>query len=125
MTSFRSLTFFLALLVTFTLQAEDIKTTTRILQFENEQVKVWKTIIMPDQPLKMHRHDCDRVVVGLDGGVLTKIESTGEQSDLIFETGVAYWLTQDPIDTLHADLNETGKPIVVMVIELKQNQPQS
>jgi hypothetical protein len=32
---------------------------------------------MPHQPLKMHRHDCARVVVGLKGGTLTKIEETG------------------------------------------------
>jgi hypothetical protein len=36
--------------------------THRVLQFENEHVKVWKTIIMPHQPLKMHRHDCSRVI---------------------------------------------------------------
>ncbi|MBY0530315.1 MAG: hypothetical protein K2P51_09065 [Rhabdochlamydiaceae bacterium] len=93
--------------------------THRVLQFENEHVKVWKTVIMPDQPLNMHRHDCSRVVVGLKGGSLTKIEKSGEQSELIFETGKAYWLTEDPPGTLHADINESEEPIEVMVIELK------
>jgi hypothetical protein len=93
--------------------------THRVFQFENEHVRVWKTIIMPHQPLKMHRHDCARVVIGLKGGTLTKIEETGETSDLNFESGVAYWLTEDPPGTLHGDINESDEPIEVMVIELK------
>ncbi len=93
--------------------------THRELQFENDRVKVWKTIIMPHQPLKMHRHDNQRVVVGLKGGTLTKIEEDGTTSPLTFETGKAYWLTEDPANTLHADINDSDEPIEVMVIEFK------
>lgn len=95
------------------------QSTHRVPQFENEHVKVWKTVIMPNQPLKMHRHDCKRVVVGLKGGSLTKIEETGEISELKFETGKAYWLEEDPPGTLHGDINESEDPIEVMVIEVK------
>ena len=103
------------------LQGEEAQPTQthRVFQFENEHVRVWKTVIMPYQPLKMHRHDCARVIVGLKGGTLTKIEETGEVSDLKFDTGVAYWLTEDPPNTLHGDINESDEPIEVMVIELK------
>lgn len=93
--------------------------THRVFQFENEHVRVWKTIIMPNQPLKMHRHDCSRVVVGLKGGALTKIEQSGEISTLNFETGAAYFLAEDPEGTLHGDINESNEPIEVMVIEIK------
>ena len=105
----------------FSLCSEEISLTQthRVFQFENEYVRVWKTVIMPNQPLKMHRHDCARVIVGLKGGTLTKIEETGEISDLRFDTGVAYWLTEDPPGTFHGDVNESGAPIEVMVIELK------
>ena len=101
------------------LYGEGENTTHRVFQFENEHVRVWKTVIMPHQPLKMHRHDCARVVVGLKGGSLTKIEETGETSELKFETGKAYWLDEDPPQTLHGDINESDEPIEVMVIELK------
>lgn len=93
--------------------------THRVFQFENEHVRVWKTVIMPHQPLKMHRHDCPRVVVGLKGGSLTKLEETGEASELVFETGKAYWLDEDLPNTLHGDVNESDEPIEVMVIEIK------
>lgn len=57
--------------------------TCRIPQIENESVNVWKTIIMPGQPLKIYRHDRHRVVVGLKGGILTRIEGTGETSEIV------------------------------------------
>jgi beta-alanine degradation protein BauB len=95
--------------------------THRELQFENAHVTVWKTIIMPHQPLKMHRHDCSRVIVALKGGSLTRIEETGEKSELLFDTGKAYWLSEDPPDSLHADVNESDEPIEVMVIEVKSS----
>ena len=98
---------------------EENPSTHRVFQFENEHVRVWKTVIMPNQPLNMHRHDCPRVVVGLKGGNLTKVEESGELSDLTFDTGKAYWLDEDPPETLHADINESDSPIEVMVIEIK------
>lgn len=103
------------------LQSDEVLPTPthRVFQFENEHVRVWRTVIMPHQPLSLHRHDCSRVIVGLKGGTLTKIEQTGEISDLNFESGVAYWLTEDPPNTLHGDINESDEPIEVMVIELK------
>lgn len=96
--------------------------TCRIPQIENESVKVWKTIIMPGQPLKMHRHDRDRIVVGLKGGILTRIEETGETSEIVIETGKAYWFTPDPPGTLHGDINQSDEPIEVMLIELKSTE---
>jgi hypothetical protein len=56
-------------LACFGLQSEENAVGThRIFQFENDQVRVWKTVIMPRQPLKMHRHDHPRIVVGVKGG---------------------------------------------------------
>ncbi|MGE3318026.1 MAG: hypothetical protein AB7I18_01910 [Candidatus Berkiella sp.] len=97
----------------------------RELQFENEKVKVWKTTIPPNDKLKMHRHDHARVIVGLQGGKLVKVEETGEKSDLVFETGKAYWFEKDPVGELHGDINLSTKPIEVMVIEFKDHPSSS
>ena len=94
--------------------------TYRELQFENDSVRVWKTTIVPFSPLKMHRHEQPRVIVGLEGGVLKKITEKGEISFLAFETGKAVWMDADPEGELHADVNESEASIVVMVIELKE-----
>jgi hypothetical protein len=39
--------------------------TRREPQFENEHVRVWKSIIMPNQPLALHRHDHGRTSIAL------------------------------------------------------------
>lgn len=108
----------LALLCMASLNADELPTH-RVFQFENEHVRVWKTVIMPHQPLVMHRHDCKRVVVGLKGGKLTKIDDQQVVSELVFDTGKAYWLEEDPYEQLHADINESDEPVEVMVIEVK------
>lgn len=92
----------------------------RELQLENDKVKVWKTTIPPNDKLKMHRHDHSRVVVGLKGGKLERIEETGKKSDLIFESGKAYWLDKDPEGQLHGDVNVSSSDVEVMVIEFKE-----
>ncbi len=92
----------------------------RTPQFENADVKVWKTLIMPNQPLTMHRHDHGRTIVALQGGTLTIKPEKGPSTKVVWETGKAYWLDADPPNQLHADLNETNKPIEVMVVELQK-----
>ncbi len=102
--------------VGFALQQNE---TRRIPQFENEHVKVWKSIIQPQQPLTMHRHDHPRALVALAGGTMKIVKQSGDAQTVTWETGKAYWLTADPPNELHADVNESEKPIEVMVVELK------
>lgn len=97
-------------------------TTTRIPQFENSDVKVWKTIILPNQPLSMHRHENGRTVVALAGGTLTIKKESGASRKVVWEAGKAYWLDADPPGELHADLNEGTKPMEVMVVELQKKK---
>ena len=91
--------------------------TYRELQFENEHVSVWKTVISPDQPLEKHRHDVGRVIVGLKGGKIKRIDANGLSSDLQLDTHKAYWLHADD---QHEDINLGSDPIEVMVIEMKK-----
>jgi quercetin dioxygenase-like cupin family protein len=88
-------------------------------QFENDLVRVWKSTITADQPVQMHRHNASKIVVVLKGGVLHRIEQAGAISDIIFDTGKAYWIDADPPNALHADVNASHEPIEVMVIEFK------
>lgn len=93
--------------------------THRELQFENDSVKVWKTVITPNEPLNFHRHDAQRIVIGLKGGKLQKIYEFGKTEQLIFETGKAYWVDADPAGELHGDVNLSEDDIEVMVVEIK------
>lgn len=93
--------------------------TRRVPQFENEHVEVWKSIIVPNQPLEMHRHDNPRAIIALKGGTLTVTNDAGESHDMTWETGSAYWLDADPPGELHGDVNEGMEPIEVIVVQLK------
>lgn len=68
---------------------EPAPTTGRTPQFENEHVTVWKSVIVPNQPLEMHRHDNPRAIIALKGGTLTVVNDAGERHDMTWETGSA------------------------------------
>jgi len=96
--------------------------TQRIPQFENDDVKVWKSIVLPNAPLAMHRHEHPRVIIALAGGTMKIVEKSGLTETHLWESGKAYWLPTNPPGTLHTDVNTGDKPIEVIVVELKKTQ---
>ena len=95
--------------------------TRREPQFENENVRVWKSIIMPHQPLSLHRHDFGRTIVVLKGGSLDIVDAAGKtMKTLQWETGKAYWLDKDPVGEQHGDLNRGTAPMEVIVVEMRK-----
>ncbi len=94
--------------------------TQRIPQFENDDVAVWRTTVMPKAPLAMHTHEHPRVIVALTGGDMKIRYADGGSQDEHWETGKAYWLSSEEGKRRHADQNQGDKPIEVMVIELKK-----
>ena len=96
--------------------------TRREPQLENAQVRVWKSIIMPNQPLSYHRHDHGRVLIALTDGRLEVVDEQGRQTGTYeWQRGKSYWLAADPPGKLHADRNEGKDPVEVIVVELKQD----
>lgn len=93
--------------------------TQRTPQFENDDVRVWKTVVMPNAPLTMHTHDHPRVIVALSGGAMKVVNEDGTSEAHRWDTGKAYWLSLEEGKKRHADANQGDKPIEVMVIELK------
>ena len=96
-------------------------TTRREPQFENEHLKTWKSIIMPRQPLTQHRHEFGRALIALTDGELKVVDPQGKvKTTYKWEKGKAYWLPADLPGETHADVNETSKPIEVIVVELRR-----
>ncbi len=91
----------------------------KISQFENEDVNVWKSVVMPNAPLVMHTHDYPRVIVALTGGTMKIVFEDGRSEVHKWETGKAYWLSKDEGKRRHADVNTGDRPIEVMVVELR------
>lgn len=108
----------LMMAATMAVGAWQTQTTRREPQFENEHVRAWKSIIMPNQPLALHRHEFGRTIVALKGGTLDVVNEQGETTkQMVWETGKAYWLDADPAGELHGDMNRGTEPIEVIVVE--------
>ncbi|HTB95395.1 MAG TPA: hypothetical protein VK716_00180 [Terracidiphilus sp.] len=104
------------------LAAQQLSQTQRIPQFENDTVKVWKSVVLPNAPLTMHRHEHPRVIIALRGGTMKIVEDKGGSEDHVWETGKAYWLPSNEPGTMHADVNAGKEPMEVMVVELEHEK---
>ena len=103
------------------LQQARASQTRREPQFENENVRVWKSIIMPNQPLALHRHEFGRTIVALKGGTLDIVDASGKTTkQVVWEGGKAYWLDKDPAGQQHGDINRGSQPIEVIVVEMRK-----
>jgi len=93
-------------------------------QFENSEVMVWKSIVMPNQPLSLHRHDHGRALISLNGGTLNVVDGANKVMDTYkLEAGKAMWLEADKAGTQHADVNPGKTPVEVIVVQLKNDKP--
>ena len=102
--------------------SEQSSSTQRIPQFENSHVKVWRSTIVPNAPLPLHRHDHGRVIITLQGGTMKIEDQSGTSETHVWETGKAYWLPANPPNTMHRDINVGDRPIEVMVVEVKDDK---
>jgi beta-alanine degradation protein BauB len=91
-------------------------------QFENSSVKVWKSLVLPNNPLPLHRHEHPRVIIALRGGSMKILEDTGKSQVHEWQTGKAYWLDANAPGTQHQDINVGDGPIEVMVVELQNEK---
>jgi len=93
-------------------------------QFENSEVQVWKSIVMPNQPLALHRHDHGRALISLNGGTLNVVDGSGKVMDVYkLQAGKAIWLEADKAGTQHADVNPGKTAVEVIVVQLKNDKP--
>jgi quercetin dioxygenase-like cupin family protein len=96
--------------------------TQRTQLLQNDDVKVWRSLVLPNAPLAMHRHDHGRVIIPLQGGTMNIVDQSGAKEAHIWEAGKAYWLPSNPPNTMHADVNAGDKPIEVVVVELQKDK---
>jgi hypothetical protein len=112
----------LPLLVFGVMRSQQAAQTQRFLQFDNEDVKVWRSVVLPNAPLAMHHHDHPRVIIALQGGTMNIVTQNGPTESHVWETGKAYWLPANSPGSMHADVNAGKKPIEVMVVELQKEK---
>ena len=55
--------------------AQQANATRREPQFQNSEVEVWKSTVMPNSPLAMHRHEHGRALIALKNGTLDVVDA--------------------------------------------------
>ena len=89
-------------------------------QLENADVKVWKSTVLPNSPLPLHRHDHPRIIVALTSGTMQLRNEDGTSETHVWQTGKAYWYPAMPPGIRHQDVNVGTGPMEVMVVELQK-----
>lgn len=104
----------LACLIPFIAQALEVEK-----QFENEKISVLKVRLEAGEEIGLHRDEYPRVVIGLQGGTIHRIEQAGTCNEIVFPTGKAVFLEADPVGEQHRAVNKTDQAIEVIVVQLK------
>ena len=83
-------------------------------------MKVWKSLVLPNNPLPLHPHEHPRVIVALKGGTMKVLEENGQSETHEWGSGKAFWLRANAPGTRHQDVNMGDKAIEVVVVELQK-----
>lgn len=89
------------------------------VQFDNDQVRVLNIKILAHEEIELHRDEYPQVVVSAKGGTITRLEADGSKTEVHFPKGEAVFREADPVGVLHKSVNNTCKPIELVVIQLK------
>jgi quercetin dioxygenase-like cupin family protein len=88
-------------------------------QFENEQVRVSRVAMAAGEEMGLHRDENPRIVIGLQGGTIKRIERDGSANEIHFPKGGAVFLEADPVGEIHRAVNISDHVVEVVVVELK------
>lgn len=89
------------------------------VQFENDQVCVLNVKILAHEEIGLHRDEYPQVVFSAKGGTITRLEADGSKVEVHFPKGEAVFREADPADEMHRSVNNTCKPIELVIIQLK------
>lgn len=88
--------------------------------FENEKVRVWRTVMKPGEPLPVHQHAKPRVAIPLEDFKFKRVFASGKEQEVVFDFGQAYWEgTQPEHDPYEVQVESDGPGKEVIVVEIK------
>jgi hypothetical protein len=93
--------------------------TKREVLIDNPQTKVWQTTICPNQPLAYHTHQTARVVIAEKNVTFLVKYLSGEQKTIVLQANTPHFLSKKQGIEPHQDVNISGTPIKVTIVELK------
>lgn len=95
--------------------------THRDLVFDNQDAKVWKTTLCPNQYLPFHTHQHARVAISEEKGRLDVLYKSGKKTSIRLEKGIPVFLSRIQGKALHQDINSGKETLHITVIEMKNS----
>lgn len=89
------------------------------VEVDKENVSIVRVVIFPQEEIGLHRHDYPKIAIALQGGVMTRVEEDGRESEVEFPTGVAVYRPADPEGELHRAVNRSDQTIELLLIQIK------
>ena len=89
------------------------------LELENELVAIYKQSVGASSPLEMQPHQKARIVIGFGEGLLQCKSTSGQCKPFLFESKMAYWLSEN---SSHILSTHDSDDVEVMVIEMRQSK---
>lgn len=93
--------------------------TKRKVLIDNSQTKVWQTMLCPNQPLAYHTHQTARVIMAEKNVSLLVKYKSGKQNTIMLKANTPVFLSKNQGLEPHQDVNLSGAPIKVTVVELQ------
>lgn len=90
------------------------------VQFENDQISATKLKILAHEEIGLHRNEYPQIVVAIKGGTITRIEADGSTTLVDFPKGQAVYRPVDPPNEFHKSVNNSCKPMELIIIQFKQ-----
>ncbi len=91
------------------------------VQFENEEIRVYRFKIEAGEEIGLHRNEYPRVIFAIQGGTITRFEQDGSVNHVICPTGKSFFVEADPKDQFHCSLNSSENAIEAIVFEMKKS----
>lgn len=92
--------------------------TQRKVFIDQDDVKVWRTTICPNERLAFHTHDHARIAISNVSGILEVISQDGGVKRIEFTKGVPVYLSLEQGQSPHQDVNVGQYPMDITIVEL-------
>lgn len=90
------------------------------VQLENDQACVSRVLIEPKEEIGLHRDALPQIVIALQGGTITRLESDGQEVEVEFPTGRAVYRPVDPENEFHKSVNKSETPVEIIIVQIKK-----
>lgn len=89
------------------------------VQLDNESMRIARVKVGAKEEIPLHYDVYPSVVVAVQGGILTRLEADGSETEVEFSTGKATVRPAETKDKAHKTVNNTDSEVELVIIQFK------